>query len=154
MEVKQILHCNTSYKKSEAKWRMYEMMEVWPGSSPETDKCAWRQLEESSKNPFAYSKGGQKLQQLGKEVREIRFLCIEWKLKDKPLAFIHTWATVKHGGEGTTLCECIQLVSMTKVTTVKHVLKYDTLLFRISTLIIMINVALLINVIKNWPITI
>lgn len=130
---------------------MCEMMGVWPGSSPETDKCAWRQLEESSKKPFAYTEGGQKLQQLGKEVKEIRFLCMKWKLKDKPPAFIHTWATVKHGGEGTTLCESIQLVPMKKVTTVNHVLKNDTFLFRISTLIIMIHVALLINVIKNWP---
>lgn len=102
MEVKQIPHCNTSHI-LHAKWRIYEMMGVWPGSSPETDKCAWRLLEENSKNPFAYSKGGQKLQQLRKEVREIRFLCMKWKLKDKPLAFIHTWATVKHGREGTTV---------------------------------------------------
>lgn len=135
------------------------MKDVWSdgsvlGSSPEADKCAWRQLEQCSKNPFAYSEGGQKLQQLGKEVREIRFLCMKWKPEDKPLAFIHTWATGKHGGDGTTLCECIQLVSMKKLTTAKHVLKYDTFLFRISTLISLIHVALLINVIKNCPITI
>lgn len=41
---------------------------------------------------------------------------------------------------------------MKKVTTVKNVLKYYPFLFRISTLISMIHFALLINVIKNWPI--
>lgn len=122
-------------------------MWVWPGSSPETDKCAWRQLEESSKNPFPFSEGGQKLQQLGKKVREIRFLCMKWKPKDKPLAFIHTWATVKHG-EGTTLW--MHTVSFNKKGDSHET--YNTFLFRISTLISMIHVALLINVIKNWPI--